>query len=67
MSTDLIFNIVIAFIFAYEAFVLFTKKNGGSQRMADQYTEESLKKFSILSGVLMIFLTIFEVMIILSK
>lgn len=27
-----LFNIVLALVFIYEAFILFTKKNGGSDR-----------------------------------
>lgn len=64
---DYIFNIVIVLVFLYEAFILFTKKNGGSERMREKYTEESLAKFSIVSGVAMILLVIYEIIEILHK
>ena len=56
-----IFNVVLILLFAYEAFKLFTKKNGGSERMLEKYTEESLAKYSIIAGVLLILFIIYEV------
>ena len=62
-----IFNIIIGALFLYEAVICFTKKNGGSERMRDQYTEESLTKFSIISGILMSLLAVWEVIEIVSR
>lgn len=56
-----IFNIVLALVFIYEAFILFTKKNGGSDRNFEKYTEESLAKFSPIGGVLLVIIAIYEV------
>ncbi len=55
-----IFNIIIGLVFLYEAIICFTKKNGGSERHRDRYTEESLAKFSIISGILMLLLAVWE-------
>lgn len=62
-----LFNIVIALVFVYEAFILFTKKNGGSDRNFEKYTEESLAKFSPIGGVLLLIVAVYEVIEILHR
>ena len=57
-----LFNIVIALVFIYEAFILFTKKNGGSDRNFEKYTEESLAKFSPIGGVVLLLAAVYEIM-----
>lgn len=54
-------NIVLALVFIYEAFILFTKKNGGSDRNFEKYTEESLAKFSPIGGVVLLLIAVYEV------
>ena len=62
-----IFNIVIALVFIYEAFILFTKKNGGSDRNFEKYTEESLAKFSPIGGVVLLLAAVYEIIEILHR
>ena len=56
-----LFNIVLALVLLYEAFILFTKKNGGSDRNFEKYTPESLAKFSPIGGVVLVIIAIYEV------
>ena len=62
-----LFNIVIALVFIYEAFILFTKKNGGSDRNFEKYTEESLAKFSPIGGVVLLLAAVYEIIEILHR
>ena len=62
-----IFNIVLALVFVYEAFILFTKKNGGSDRNFEKYTEESLAKFSPIGGVVLLLAAVYEIIEILHR
>ena len=64
--SNYIFNIVIIVLFIYEAFILFTKKNGGADNNFEKYTEESLAKFSIFAGVIAIIMALVEVVIVLA-
>ena len=62
-----LFNIVIALVFIYEAFILFTKKNGGSDKNFEKYTEESLAKFSPIGGVVLLLAAVYEIIEILHR
>lgn len=62
-----IFNIVLALVFIYEAFILFTKKNGGSDKNFEKYTEESLAKFSPIGGVVLLLVAVYEIIEILHR
>ncbi len=64
---SIIFNIVLALVFIYEAFILFTKKNGGSDKNFEKYTEESLAKFSPIGGVVLLLVVVYEVIEILHR
>lgn len=64
---DYLFNILIIVIFLYEAFMLFTQKNGGSKRNLERYTQESLAKFSPIGGTLIVLFIIYEVIEVLHK
>lgn len=57
---DIAFNVVIFFVLLYWAFMLFTKKNGGGAQMEEKYTQESLKTYSIISGVASLLAAAFE-------
>ncbi|MCR4611796.1 MAG: hypothetical protein K5644_07860 [Lachnospiraceae bacterium] len=65
--SNYIFEMIIIVVFLYEAFVLFTKRNGGDGKMYRHYTEESLEKYSIIVGIMCIIAAIYEALIIMQK
>ncbi len=64
---DYIFDIVIILVFLYEGIIMLTKKNGGHDRNFEKYTEESLAKYSIVTGIAFVVFALYEVFILLNK
>lgn len=64
---DCILEIVIIIMFLYEGLVMLIKKNGGIGRRTGQYTEESLRKYSNIVGVIFLVFAGYEVFILLNK
>ncbi len=65
--SDYIIDIVIVVLFLYEGIIMIVKKNGGHNRNIGRYTEESLAKYSIVSGIAFLAFAAYEVFILLNK
>ena len=66
-----LFNILITLLFVYEGTMMIIRKKGGSSPRADRnyekYTPESVRKFSIIGGLLFYLIALSEIFIILLK